>query len=107
MVTERYMRLGLNPKTGTKVKQRLIEANLIAQEKIGVPDGSVVLLKLTERGKSVIEDLGINPASLSRNASPEHEYWKDLIARRYKKKGYRIKASSICIYRIAWRRIAS
>jgi len=90
-VTERYARLGWTPHTGTKVKGKLLRAGLLAQEKVRVPNGSVTLLKATDAGQAALESIGVPVKALPRNASLEHEYWKELTATQYEARGYRVE----------------
>jgi hypothetical protein len=91
VVTERYARLGWNARTGTGIKQTLLERGLIEQEKVSVPDGSVTLLKVTEKGRELLSSEGIKVKALPKNASMTHEYWKRIVAEDYKKRGYTVE----------------
>jgi len=88
VVTERYARLGWNARTGTGIKRTLLEKGLIEQEKFSVPNGSVTLLKVAGKGKSLLASWGIKVKALPKNASLEHEYYKHLVADEYRRKGY-------------------
>ena len=77
--------------TGTKIKPRLLENGFIEQEKISVPNGSVTLLKLAEQGKTLVALSGIEVKGLPKNASLEHEYWKELVAKHYREMGYEVE----------------
>lgn len=76
---------------GTETKRMLVEKRLIEQEKISTPNGSVVLLKPTEEGRSLLATWGIEVKALPKNASLEHEYFKELVARRYQEQGYEVQ----------------
>ena len=89
-VTERYKRLGLNARKENKIKWMLLEKGLIEQEKVRAPNGSVTLLKLTEGGRDVLAFQGISTRPLQKNASLEHEYYKELAARKYMEQGYEV-----------------
>ncbi|MBN2331036.1 MAG: ATP-binding protein [Candidatus Aenigmarchaeota archaeon] len=91
VVTDRYTRLVWNARTGTKIKQTLLERELIKQDRIGVPNGSVTLLKVTEKGRELLKLEGIEVKSLPKNASLEHEYWKHMVAEQYRRKGYTVE----------------
>lgn len=92
VVTKRYARLGWNARTGTEIKQTLLERGLIEQERISVPNGSVSLLKVTKKGqKLLIRSEGMEVKALPKNASLEHEYWKELVAERYRQMGYKVE----------------
>lgn len=91
VVTERYKRLGWNAYAGTKVKRTLLEKGLIEQEKVSVPNGCVTLLKLTMQGRELLESSGVTVKALPKNASLEHEYYKELVAQRYREMGYDVE----------------
>lgn len=91
LVTERYTRLGWNVYVGNKVKHSLLSKNLIEQEKVTVSNGSVTLLKLTHASHEYLATCGIKANHLPKNASLEHEYHKELAARRYRKQGYQVR----------------
>ena len=88
VVTERYERLGLSAHTGTQIKWRLLEKELVEQEKVSVPNGSVTLLKVSKKGREVLRSEGLEVKALPKNASLEHEYWKKIVAEKYRSKGY-------------------
>lgn len=56
-----------------------------------VPEGSVTLLKVTWKGKSLLESQGVQIKALPKNASLEHEYWKKIVAEKYRSKGYKVE----------------
>ncbi len=91
VITERFKRLGWSAHTGTKIKWRLLEKGFIEQEKVSVPKGSVTLLKLTEEGTRFLASSGIEVKALPKNASLEHEYYKELVAERYRARGYKVE----------------
>jgi len=91
VVTERYQRLGWTARTGTEIKQNLLEKELIEQEKVSIPNGSVTLLKATEKGKEFLASQGVKVKTLPKNASLEHEYYKRLVAEEYRSKGYTVE----------------
>jgi len=88
VVTERYKSLGWSAHRGTRIKRRLLEKRLIAQERIRVPEGAVTLLRLTESGKSLLRQEAIEVSGFPKNASLEHEYWKRRVAEDYRRRGY-------------------
>jgi len=91
VVTERYERLGWSAHSGTKIKRRLLEKGLVEQEKVSVPKGSVTLLKVSKKGREVLRSKGMEVKALPKNASLEHEYWKHIVAEKYRQKGYKVE----------------
>jgi len=90
-VTERYARLGWTAHTGTKIKRSLLDRGLVEEERIRVPEGVVVLLKLTQAGRELLEEEGMATKAMPRNASLEHEYWKKRTAEEYRRRGYHVE----------------
>ncbi len=91
VVTERYRRLGWNVYSGTRMKKELLEKGVVEQERVSVPNGSVTLLKVSDKGREVLRAEGLEVKALPKNASLEHEYWKELVAKRYLAKGYKVE----------------
>jgi len=91
VVTERYKRLEWSAHTGEKTKRKLLEKGLIEQERIGVPHGSVTLLKFTDNGYNLLVSWGYKIKTLPKNASLEHEHYKEITARRYREMGYEVQ----------------
>ena len=90
-VTQRYHRLGWSAHTGTKIKHMLLERKFIEQEKVATPDGSVVLLRPTAKGRDLLVSWGIKSGVSPKNASLTHEYYKERIAGHYETLGYRVR----------------
>jgi hypothetical protein len=57
-ITERYERLGWNPKTGNAVKDAVIVRGLAEFIMLAVPRGHVKLLTLTPAGEDVVRNTG-------------------------------------------------
>jgi DNA-binding MarR family transcriptional regulator len=91
VVTERYRRLGWSAARGTNAKDALLEKGLIEQEKVPVPNGSVTLLKPTAAGKAVLQTCGVRVKAFPHNGSIQHEYYKRLVAERYRAQGYEVQ----------------
>lgn len=89
---ERYHRLGLNAHQGNKLKQRLIQNDLIKIENIPTRSGRLKVFDLTERGKDELRKLGYEVRSHRiKNASFEHEFWKKKVAEYYRNNGYEVE----------------
>jgi len=86
-ITKRYSRLGINPKTGNRMKEKFIEAGLIKE--VAVKDGrKIVLLELTSKGSLA---LGLNPRKGWRKGGAEHQYWVKKTMEHYKGRGYQVR----------------
>lgn len=88
--SQRYGRLGLNAYQGNKAKDSLIQKSLIEVKDFPTQSGRVKLLIPMEKGRAVLESLGVNPNISHRKGGPEHEYWKGKLAEYFKEKGYRV-----------------
>ena len=87
-VTERYRRLGLNPRHGNKYRKQLVSENLIKPQNIVTSKGKKVIFDITPKGRLLLRDLGHEI-----DDKPEgviHKYWKQKIAEDYRQKGYEV-----------------
>lgn len=89
-VAERYSRLGFSSYSGNKVRNSLVAKGLVELADISTGKGRVMLLWLTEQGKEALRDLGIDVPVRGRGG-PEHEYWKERVAKHLRKLGYRVE----------------
>lgn len=75
-VTERYSRLGLNPKKGTKLVSDLIEQGFLVSSSVPIPGSHVRILQLSSTARQALE----LPIEEDRLGGPEHRYWIEKIA---------------------------
>ena len=54
-ITQRYTRLGWNPKTGNSTKDRVIEKHLAVFASVTTPTGVVKILSLTNAGRTFLQ----------------------------------------------------
>ena len=90
-VVERYRRLGLNRRKGNEAKEACIESGLLRQVPIPTRGGRVMLLELTDPGRSVLKEnrIATKDSGLpAHRGGPEHEYWRASLARMYEGQGY-------------------
>jgi len=90
-VTERYGRLGWSAYRGTNAKRALLKQGLLDEVRLRVPQGTVTLLELTDQGKDLLGQEGIEVRPFPKNASLEHEYWKHRVAEDYRSRGYEVE----------------
>jgi hypothetical protein len=88
-ITQRYERLGWNAKIGNGIKDLVITKNLSRFDPIITPTGQVKILSLTEQGSALLERAGIT-TTRARHGGPEHEYWKFVIAQRFRRQGFSV-----------------
>ena len=88
-LTERYKRLGINPRVGNSIKQAVISGELAGIRKIVTRKGWVALLFLTEKGKGMLRDAGYD--TRQENEGIEHKFWKYMVAEYYKVRGYDVE----------------
>ena len=88
-VVERYRRMGINAFKGNRIKNSLLEKDLIYWKGVSTLRGRIKILLLTHKGKIAIGKPGEDKI-FPRNTSFEHEYWKYKIAGIYRKNGYKV-----------------
>lgn len=88
-ITERYARLGWNPKVGNGVKDAVIEKRLATFEPITTPTGVVKILSLTDAGRALLVTRGMD-VTRSRHGGVEHEYWKYRVRLQLERRGYTV-----------------
>jgi energy-coupling factor transporter ATP-binding protein EcfA2 len=70
----RYQRLNLSRRRGNAVRQHLEESGILEAVSLATRSGQVVLYQLTDFGRTICEEAGIDPGSAPRE-SLEHRYW--------------------------------
>jgi hypothetical protein len=85
----RYQRLHLSRRKGNAIRQDLSTAGLIAAVAIGTRSGQVVLYELTDAGRTLCEQLGIDPGPVPRS-SLEHRYWISRAGTFFEDRGYEV-----------------
>jgi hypothetical protein len=87
--TERYSRLGLNPKTGNEVKDRLLADELICVKEITNPEGKTNVLCLAPIGEAL---LGAHQTRRdNRSGGVHHEFWRQFLKRKLLGAGYDVQ----------------
>ncbi len=86
-ITERYSRLGWNPKTGNGIKDTVIAKELAQFEEIPRPNGAIRILCLTKEGESHVAAHGLT-LSRGRRGGLVHEYWRRMLKDRLTNLGY-------------------
>lgn len=89
-VKERYRRLGLSTYQGNRLKGRLREQGLIEEREVRTRTGRVMLLLLTDRGRAILD--GRAGAETKRTGGPEHRFWMERVAERFRREGYEVEA---------------
>jgi hypothetical protein len=87
-ITERYKRLGFNPKYGNEYKDRLISQGFVKPRKIITGEGWILLFDLTPKAHAALRDSGYNPTNIREGIV--HKFWKDKIARFYQTAGFKV-----------------
>jgi hypothetical protein len=85
----RYQRLHLSRRKGNAIRQDLSTAGLIAAVAIGTRSGQVVLYELTDAGRTLCEQLGLDRGPVPRS-SLEHRYWISRAAAYFEERGYEV-----------------
>ena len=87
-ITQRYKRLGFNPKYGNQFKNLLISQGYIQPQKIITNSGWIILFELTPKGKTVLRDIGHIIKEKSEGII--HKFWKNRLAEYYQDKNYEV-----------------
>ena len=85
----RYQRLHLSRRKGNAIRHDLSKADLIEAVPIATRSGQVVLYQLSESGRSVCADVGIEPGPRL-HPSLEHRFWIRRAAKHFEAKGYEV-----------------
>ncbi|MFH1237940.1 MAG: hypothetical protein V1491_00700 [archaeon] len=86
--TQRYKRLGFNPKYGNNFKSLLISQGCIQPQKIITNSGWLILFEITPKGKTVLRDIGHIIKEKSEGII--HKFWKNRLAEYYRDKNYEV-----------------
>jgi DNA-binding MarR family transcriptional regulator len=89
-MSERYKRLEFNNRLGNRIKDCLVKKGLFVPVEITNRKGRIKLLELTEKGRTVLGDMGYERKPVKGEGGIEHEYWKHRIKDHYVKKGYQV-----------------
>lgn len=84
-VTERYKRLNLNAKVGTRIVNSLVGNGLLKSSNIPIYGSHIRMLELTTSGS---EALGLTPINTDRFGGPEHRFWVETIFTNLTESGY-------------------
>jgi len=87
-ISQRYKRLGINPKFGNEYKSRLISEGFVEPRNIPLRDCRIILFEITHKGRSVLAELGYEVKD--DKESIVHKFWKFRIAEYYKNRGYNV-----------------
>ncbi len=85
-VTERYQRLSLNPKRGTRTAAVLIDRGFVKAATVSVPGSHVRLLGLTSKARQLLK----LPEETDRHGGLEHRYWVERIAAELASDGWQV-----------------
>jgi hypothetical protein len=88
-VTQRYERLGWNPKTGNTIKDSLLAKGLAKFHPVSTLTGQVKILTLTEQAREHLRRTGITLPT-TRRGGAEHEYWKHTVSEHLRNQGYSV-----------------
>jgi hypothetical protein len=86
-VTERYRRLELSRRKGTKLKQDLIEEGFVRDIDVPLPGGRVTLLEPTPDGYSIIGKKPTPP----RSGGAVHRFWVERISATFRSRGFDVQ----------------
>lgn len=82
----------MSRRQGQKLRQGLIQKGLIKKVPCRIPEGQVVLIEVTKKGRQVLRQVGIDTGSYNpREGGAVHRYWVERVARQYQDKGYQVE----------------
>lgn len=87
---ERYDRLKLSRRRGHALRSDLVQQGYLKPERIPTRSGNVVLLGLTQAGRTHALELGLSPPAAPREGL-SHRYWVGRVATALKNDGYAVK----------------
>lgn len=85
----RYHRLHLSRRRGNAIRRDLLTAGLIEATPIATRSGQIVLYQLTDHGRSLCEQIGIDIGRRPRE-SLEHMFWITRTAEHFEKQGFEL-----------------
>jgi len=85
----RYQRLRLSRRRGNAIRQELLDAGLIEAVRIATRSGQVILNGLTDHGRGVCGEMGVDPGPC-RRTSLEHSFWQRKAQEHFEKMGYAV-----------------
>lgn len=87
---EKFKRIGVSRRKGQQIRQRLIAKGLLTKAKCVVPEGQIVLMEVTKKGRAALREMGVDTSSHNpREGSAIHRYWVERKAEEYRKRGYK------------------
>ena len=90
----RYQRLNLSRRRGNAIRQHMVTAGITESVTIPTRSGQVVLYQLTEAGRALCDEQGIDPGPRPR-AGLEHTYWVDRTRDDFERKGYTVRSEHV------------
>ena len=89
---QKYKRLGVSRRQGQKIRQRLIRHELVKKMPCLVPEGMVVLMEITEKGRRILREIGVRMDDYNpREGGAVHRYWVERMAQKYRDLGFDVK----------------
>lgn len=89
---QKFKRVGVSRRQGQKLRQGLIQKGLIKKVPCRVPEGQIVLIEVTKKGRQVLRDIGIDTDDYNpREGGAVHRYWVEKTAQEYRDKGYHVE----------------
>ena len=88
---QKYRRIGVSRRRGQELRQQLIDAGLVRKATCLVPEGQVVLMEVTEKGREHLRRAGVDTSAYNpREGGAVHRYWVDRVVREYEAKGWHV-----------------
>jgi len=89
---KKFKRLGLSREQGQRLRQRLIQKDLIKKVPCKLPEGQIVLMEVTKKGREVLRQMSIDTSKYNpREGGAVHRFWVERMSQQYKEKGYQVE----------------
>ena len=89
---QKFRRIGVSRRKGQKIRQKLIQTGLVKKAPCVVPEGQVVLMEVTKKGRQVLREIGVETSDYNPNeGGAVHRYWVERMAKQYRDLGYNVE----------------
>ena len=90
-IIDRYNRLGLTCRAGNESKDFLLKKEMISFEDISTNNGRIKILKITDNGKDILRDIGVEIKDVKKFGDGIHRYWVNEVANNLVKNGFNVE----------------
>lgn len=89
---QKFKRIGVSRRQGQNLRQGLIQKGLIKKVPCTIPEGQIVLMEVTKKGRKALREMGVKTDAYNpREGGAVHRYWVERTAKRFRDKGYSVE----------------